>query len=108
MALEVMPLSGLEAIQLNHRDLYQGHFCLYVNVLPDCLTSSDSILFADDPTIYGHNQNINHLLNPMTIELQTLMDWSNANKLSLNLIKTYYMLFSNSKIVPKATTRYKN
>jgi hypothetical protein len=76
-------------------------FIIYVNDLPDCLTNSDCKLFADDTTIYGHNPNINHLFNTMTIELQSLMDWFNANKLSLNLTKTYYMLFSNSKIVPK-------
>jgi len=37
----------------------------------------------------------------MTIELQSLMDWFNADMLSLNLPNTYYTLFSNSKIVPK-------
>ena len=76
-------------------------FIIYLNDLPNYLTSSGSILFADDTTIYGHDTNIDHLFNTMTHELQGLMDWFNANKLSLNLIKTYYMLFSNSKIVPK-------
>ena len=76
-------------------------FIIYVNDLPDCLTNTGSILFADDTTIYGHNMNIDDLFNVMTFELQSLMDWFNANKLSLNLTKTYYMLFTNSKTVPK-------
>jgi len=76
-------------------------FIINLNDLPNCLTSSGSILFADDTTIYGHDTNIDHLFNTMTHELQGLMDWFNANKLSLNLTKTYYTLFSNSKTVPK-------
>ena len=74
-------------------------FLIYINDLPDCLTSSDSTLFADDTTIYGHNMNTKDLFDSMTHELQRLMDWFNANKLSLNLTKTYYMLFTNSKSV---------
>ena len=35
-------------------------FIIYLNDLPNYLTSSGSILFADDTTIYGHNTNIDH------------------------------------------------
>ena len=44
-------------------------FIIYLNDLPNCLTSSGSILFTDDTTIYGHNTNIDHLFNTMTHEL---------------------------------------
>ena len=37
----------------------------------------------------------------MTREFKDLTDWFHVNKLSLNLTKTYYMLFTNSKNAPK-------
>jgi len=73
-------------------------FIIYMNDLPDNLTNASSILFADDTTLYDHNSNIDILYANMIINLQRLTDWFRANKLSLNLSKTYYMLFTNSRL----------
>ena len=51
-------------------------------------------------TIYGHNTNINHLFNTITIELQSLMD----SQFDKNLLHAIFKL-SNC---PETTTRYKN
>ena len=72
-------------------------FIIYINDLPDNLNNSTSILFADDTTVYGHHSNINTLYTVMTDELNTLSDWFCANKLALNLSKTNYMLYTNSR-----------
>ena len=70
-------------------------FIIYTNDLPDILQMSTSILFADDTTIYQSSTNIPDLYSNMNIELNNLTDWFGANKLSLNISKTNYMLFSN-------------
>ena len=81
---------------------------IYLNDLPNCLTSSGSILFTDDTTIYGHNTNIDHLFNTMTHELQGLMDWFNENKLYFNLTKNLLHAIFKLKNCPETTTRYKS
>ena len=70
-------------------------FLIYVNDLPDSLTSSKGILFADDTTLCQSSKNIEELYTSMNSELKILTDWFRANKLSLNIKKTHYMLFTN-------------
>ena len=73
-------------------------FIIYVNDLPYQLANSETIQFADDTTIYGHNSNINRLYSDMINELNIISDWFNANKLSLNISKTNYMLYTNCNV----------
>ena len=71
-------------------------FIIYIN---DFHKSSDRlsfIHFADDSSIFFSHRNPNYLLDTMNIELEHISDWIKANKLSLNLQKTNFMLFSNS------------
>ena len=55
-------------------------FLIYVNDLPDCLTSAKGILFADDTSLYTSSKNISELFNFMNSELSMLYDWFQANK----------------------------
>ena len=71
-------------------------FVIYVNDLPKCLDRAKSIQFADDTTISVCGKNIPHLYDTMNKELDTLTDWFYANKLSLNVGKSNYMLFTRS------------
>ena len=71
-------------------------FIIYTNDLPDTLNQSSSILFADDTTLYISDDNLYRLYAKMNEELNILTDWFKANKLSLNISKTKYILFSNS------------
>jgi len=73
-------------------------FIIYTNDLPNSLTHTHAILFADDTTIYTKSKNLNELYNIVNSDLQNLYDWFNANKLSLNISKTNYMLFTNHDI----------
>lgn len=73
-------------------------FIIYTNDLPNCLTKTKSILFADDTTIYASSRNIIDLYANMNNDLSKLNDWFRANKLSLNVNKTNYLLFTNSQI----------
>ena len=53
-------------------------------------------MYADDTTLYCNiNQNIGEEL--INAELTKLWEWLGANKLSLNITKTKYMVFHTSK-----------
>ena len=72
-------------------------FLIYIN---DIIASSDVFsftLFADDTNIFYKNTSLNHLLTIANDELSKLSSWFKANKLSLNISKTTFLLFSNRK-----------
>jgi hypothetical protein len=71
-------------------------FIIYTNDLPNCLSITKAILFADDTTVYLASNDDKYLYSTMNRELDKLTDWFRANKLSLNISKTNYMLFSHS------------
>ena len=53
-------------------------------------------MYADDTTLYCNiNQNISEEV--INVELLKLWEWLGANKLSLNIAKTKYMVFHTSK-----------
>ena len=54
------------------------------------------ILFADDSNIFFSHSNPDTLVNVMNKELKNVNSWIHANRLSLNLDKTNYMLFSKT------------
>ena len=62
----------------------------------NCLNHTKSILFADDTTIYLSSNDIAYLFTRLNQELQMLTDLFRANKLSLNVAKTNYLLFTYS------------
>ena len=74
-------------------------FLIYINDIPNCLKHSKSIVFADDTTIFTSCNNMNTLYNNMNGDLANLINWFKANKLSLNIAKTNYILFRSSKFV---------
>ena len=67
-------------------------FILYVNDLPKVSNKFISILFADDTTILFEGNNIHSIVTPLNYELNKLVIWLNANKLSVN-----YMVFHRTR-----------
>ena len=68
-------------------------FIIYTNDLPNSLKNSNCILFADDTTIYQSATDITILRSQIENDMVVLNDWFYANKLSLNIQKTHFMLF---------------
>ena len=68
-------------------------FLLFTNDLYSHLKHSSSILFADDTTLYKVHRNLNYLRWCLQDYMNTLVDWFNANKLTLNVDKTICILF---------------
>ena len=52
-----------------------------------------NVLYADDTCICISGSDINALFEVLNIELAALLEWLNANRLTLNVDKTFYMLF---------------
>ena len=73
-------------------------FLLYIT--DNCKFSSDIkyILYADDTSILCSSNNIKKLCNTMNKNLEEIQTWFIANKLSLSIEKTNYMIFSNKGI----------
>ena len=71
-------------------------FIIYTNDLPNSLVHSKCILFADDTTIYYAVKNVADIDSKFNTYLTELSEWFKANKLTLNISKTNYVIFSKS------------
>ena len=69
-------------------------FIIYANDLANAISHSNCILFADDTTIYHTFVNLQPQTMAMHIEhdIIHLSDWFCANKLSLNVLKTNFVV----------------
>ena len=56
------------------------------------------VLFADDSNAFFSGKNLNNIINTINIELSTLSSWLIANKLTINVKKTHYIIFHSSKV----------
>ena len=76
-------------------------FILYINDLQNSSQILSFICFADDTNLFFSHRNPNTLTLILNNELTHVQSWIHANKLSLNIDKTHYMLFSNSlQVIP--------
>ena len=53
------------------------------------------ILFADDTNAFVTGKNVNELVKTMNEELEKITEWLHANKLSLNVAKTHFIIFKS-------------
>ena len=68
-------------------------FLLYINDISSVSGILFSILFADDTTLFYSSKNLQELSDVINNELSKMMEWLNANRLSLNIDKTNFMIF---------------
>ena len=75
-------------------------FLIYIN---DIINSSKLLkltMFADDTTLFLENNNkILRLQENVNNELLKINNWLISNRLSINLKKTYYMIFNSSNVL---------
>ena len=72
-------------------------FILYVNDMCNVSSVVKSILFADDTNLFLVGDDLKEVCETMSFELDKMSRWFQANKLSLNVSKTNFMIFSNKK-----------
>ena len=56
------------------------------------------ILYADDTNLFFSDNDLSRLMNTVNSELLKLAEWFRANKLSLNVKKTHYMIFHQGRV----------
>ena len=75
-------------------------FQVHVNDLNKCLMFSNSILYADDTTIYVMGKSPKYLRFKLQDDLNSLLSWLRVNKLKLNTKKTKVLLFNKDGLFP--------
>ena len=74
-------------------------FLIYINDFQNCLENSNLIMlmYADDTNVFIKEKTINTLYARAQNELINIAKWLSANKLTLNIHKTKYTMFSLRK-----------
>ena len=72
-------------------------FLIYVNDLANVSENLFLILFADDTSAFYSDKSIDSALMTINEELVKLLEWLHINKLSINIKKTHYVIFSLRK-----------
>ena len=73
-----------------------SHWLLLLSFVEDISSVSNvfsSVLFADDTTLLYSSNNLQDLSATVNNELSNIMQWLNADRLSLNTEKTNFMIF---------------
>ena len=78
-------------------------FVLCVNDIANVSKLLFPILFADDTNVFLSGKYIDQMTNIMNEELDRIFLWLNSNKLSLNVKKTQFMVFSLKKHITANT-----
>ena len=73
-------------------------FLVHINDLINCIQYGNPRLFADDTGIFFFHNNLDILFNDANYTLHNLRQWLLLNKLSLNMKKTNYLLFSSHHV----------
>jgi len=84
-------------------------FLIYINVFHNCSELLDFHLFADDANLFLKHKDINILESEINSELANVHIWLSANKLSLNIEKSNFVIFHPvQKRIPKKVTLFIN
>ena len=78
-------------------------FFIYINDLPGCLSEAIPNMYADDTNITAYRliKLQTYLINK---DLDILYRWLQANRLSLNVLKSEYMLIGSKVRINKLTS----
>ena len=82
-------------------------FFIYINDLSSVSEYCFSLLFADDTNMFHTGTDIKVVCNEVSEDLKNVHEWLNCNKLSLNIRKTHYMIFTpRNKIVDDINVKF--
>ena len=76
-------------------------FLIYINDLPFCSSIFSMIMYTDDTTLFCNFNDPNITEETLAEELILLIQWLNANQLSLNVDKTKFLVFHSARKVVK-------
>ena len=72
-------------------------FLVYINDLCNVCKSTLPVLFANDTYLFKSSQDISIIENVLIEELKNISLWLKVNKLSLNVKKTHFIVFTKRK-----------
>jgi hypothetical protein len=73
-------------------------FLLYINDIALVSEKLFSILFADDSNMFISGKYLEPMIDTLNFELSKIVTWLNANKLSLNVEKSHYIVFARQNV----------
>ena len=68
-------------------------FLIYVNDFSSCITKGKTIMFVDNTNLFFSENCYLRVFQVANAELKSVDNWLTANKLSLNINKTNYIVF---------------
>ena len=74
-------------------------FIIYINDVINVSRNIIITLFADDKNGTISDKNIDELIIKLNTEVNLILNWVNANRLSLNMVKTIYVIFSKKTFI---------
>ena len=78
-------------------------FLIYINDLPHCLTYSEPRMCADDTSLTLASTDIEDINYCLNHDLSNVYEWLSANKLTLNMTKTEFMLIASRQKLSQFT-----
>ena len=76
-----------------HKEVYWDHCSFSCHDFKNCLDLFDFHLFPDDLNLFFAHKNLKYLEQLVNVHLGNIHTWLCANKLSLNIKKTNYVIF---------------
>ena len=83
-------------------------FLLYINDLPHCLNKTKPRMFADDTNLTASANSLTDLEAAANSDLENLRKWLIANRLSLNVAKTEFMLIGSKPMIKNISVSHPN
>ena len=78
-------------------------FLCYINDISLITKKTFIVLFADDSNVFVQGADLNNMVETLNMELEKINKWLVVNKLSLNIDKTFYMLFRSQRLATELT-----
>ena len=72
-------------------------FLIFVNDLPEHITNSKIVLYADDTILLFSDSDFNNIKRNIEMDLSAAQNWFQTNKLHVNVKKTQWMLFGTQQ-----------
>ena len=73
-------------------------FLIYINDLCNASNVIDLVLFADNTNLFFSHNDLSYLMETINSEMIQLSNWFLANKLSINVKKSNFMIFKPRQI----------
>ena len=81
-------------------------FLVPINDLPNCLNRTNPRLYADDTNLTATGESISDVEMAMNSDLEDLRKWLIANKLSLNVAKTEFILIGSKPMLKQISNEH--